>query len=190
MPFQTPRLITPRSLILSGMIAFAVTVRLLIHFMPGVLPYNFTPVMAIAVFGGALFRDRKLALMVPLVAMFVSDLVIGLYALAPVIYGCMALGVLLGSSWLRHRRGGLRVLATAAAGATGFYLITNFAVWLTSGMYAFSASGLAACYVAGLPFYQYGSLPGTLLWSGVLFGGFALLSKRFDALSSPLHPAL
>jgi hypothetical protein len=176
-------------LVLTGMIAFAVAVRLLIHFMPGVVPYNFTPVMAIALFGGALFRDRKWALLVPLLAMVVSDMVIGFYALAPVIYGCMALGVVLGSMMLRRKRSGLRVLATAAAGATGFYLITNFAVWLASGMYAPNLSGLAACYLAGVPFYQYGSLPGTLFWSGALFGGFALLSRRFAVLSSAPQPA-
>ncbi len=178
------RLITPRSLTLSGLIAFAVAIRLLIHFVPGVLPYNFSPVMAIAIFGGALFADRKAAFFVPLTAMFVSDLVIGLHALVPVVYGCMALGVLLGSGLLRRRRGVLRVVLAAAAGATGFYLITNFFVWLTSGMYAISSAGLAACYLAGLPFYQYGSLPGTLLWSGLLFGLYALLSRRYPILAS------
>jgi hypothetical protein len=49
-------------------------------------------------------------------------------------------------------------------------------------MYPHSAAGLAACYVAGLPFYTFGSLPGTLLWSGVLFGGFAVLTQRYPAL--------
>lgn len=183
------RLITPRSLVLSGLIAVAVAVRLLTHFLPGALPFNFSPVMAIALFGGALFSDRRLALMVPLTAMFASDLVIGLHALIPVVYGCLALGVLLGSGLLRRRRSALRVAAAAAGGATGFYLITNFFVWLTSGMYAMNVAGLAACYAAGLPFYQYGSLPGTLLWSGILFGAFALLGRRYRALAPELTPA-
>jgi hypothetical protein len=186
---ESPRLITPRTLVLAGMIVFAVVIRLLVHFMPGALPYNFSPVMAIAIFGGALFADRKLALLVPLLAMFASDLVIGLYAMMPVIYGCMALGVLLGSGLLRKRRSVVRVVAAAVGGATGFFLITNFFVWLSSGMYALSAAGLAACYAAGLPFYQYGSLPGTLLWSGVLFGGFALLSHRYKGLTATRQPA-
>lgn len=182
-------LITPRVLVLSGLIAVAVAVRLLTHFLPGSLPFNFSPVMAIAIFGGALFSDRRMALTVPLAAMFVSDLAIGLHALIPVVYGCMAMGVLLGSGLLRQRRTALRVVVAAVGGATGFYLITNFFVWLTSGMYALSASGLAACYVAGLPFYQYGSLPGTLLWSGLLFGAFALLSRRYRALAIEPLPA-
>ncbi len=183
------RLITPRSLVLTGLVAVAVAVRLLTHFLPGSLPFNFSPVMAIAIFGGALFSDRRMALLVPLTAMFASDLVIGLHALIPVVYGCMALGVLLGSGLLRRRRSPLRVFVAAAGGATGFYLITNFFVWLTSGMYAMSGAGLAACYAAGLPFYQYGSLPGTLLWSGILFGAFALLGRRFRILAPETQPA-
>ncbi len=186
---EASRLITPRSMVLSGLIALAVAVRLLTHFLPGALPFNFSPVMAIAIFGGALFSDRRAALLVPLTAMFVSDLVIGLHALVPVVYGCMALGVLLGSGLLRRRRNPLRVIVAALGGASGFFVITNFFVWLTSGMYALNAAGLAACYAAGLPFYQYGSLPGTLLWSGVLFGAFALLGRRYRALAPEPLPA-
>lgn len=173
---------TPRSLVLIALIAGAVGMRLLMHFVPGVLPWNFTPILAIALFGGACFSDRRLAVAVPLVAMFLADLVIGLHAMMPVIYLCLVATVLLGTGWLRRRHGALRVLAAAMGSATGFYLVTNFVVWLTSGMYPLTGSGLAACYAAGLPFYAYGSLPGTVLWSGVLFGAFALLAWRFPRL--------
>jgi hypothetical protein len=180
--FDRSRIFTPRLLVLAALIGFAVLVRLLVHFNPGALPYNFTPVAAIALFGGAFFRHRLLAFAVPLGAMFLSDLAIGFSSASPMVYLCFAAMVLVGMGVLRGRHGALRVTLTAAGSATGFYLVTNFFVWLTSGMYALTASGLAACYVAGLPFYTYGSLPGTLLWSAVLFGGFALLSQRFSAL--------
>lgn len=182
MPTFTPRTFSPRLLVLSGLIAFAVVVRLLVHFHPGMLPYNFTPIAAIALFGGAYFRNRWLAFAVPLGAMFLSDLAIGLNTLDPVVYLCFAAMVLVGMGALRGRTGALRVAVTAIGSATGFYLVTNFFVWLGSGMYAMTASGLAACFVAGLPFYTWGSLPGTLFWSGVLFGGFALLSRRYATL--------
>ncbi|MDN5923739.1 MAG: hypothetical protein L0H70_01925 [Xanthomonadales bacterium] len=175
-------LISPRTLVITGMIAVAVAVRLFVHFVPGVFPYNFTPVAAMALFGGAYFSNRKLALLVPLLAMFVADMVIGLQTLSPVVYLCFAAMVLVGMLVLRGRTSALRVGLTAVGSATGFYLVTNFSVWLGSGMYAMSASGLLACYIAGLPFYQYGSLPGTLVWSTLLFGGFALLTRRFSAL--------
>ncbi len=177
-----PQTFTPRLLVLTGLIALAVVVRLLVHFDAGALPYNFTPVAAMALFGGAFFRNRALAFLVPLGAMFLSDLAIGVATLSPLVYACFAAMVLVGMGVLRGRSGALRVTVTAAGSATGFYLVTNFFVWLTSGMYALTGTGLVACYVAGLPFYTYGSLPGTLLWSGVLFGGFALLSRRYAAL--------
>lgn len=188
-PSATPRTISPRLLVLTGLIAFVVLFRLLVHFNPGALPYNFTPVAAMALFGGAFFGNRALAFLVPLGAMFISDMVIGVATLSPVVYLCFALMVLVGMGVLRGRTGALRVTLTAVGGATGFYLVTNFFVWLTSGMYMMSASGLVACYVAALPFYTWGSLPGTLLWSGVLFGGFALLSRRFPTLRVMPQPA-
>ncbi|HEX7339664.1 MAG TPA: DUF6580 family putative transport protein [Rhodanobacteraceae bacterium] len=178
----TTHTLSPRLLVLTGLIAFAVLFRLVVAFHPGALPYNFTPIAAIALFGGAYFRNRVLAFVVPLGAMFLSDMVIGASTISPLVYLCFAAMVLVGMGVLRGRTGALRVVLTAAGSATGFYLVTNFAVWLGSGMYAMTASGLAACYIAGLPFYTFGSLPGTLLWSGVLFGGFALLSRRYSVL--------
>ncbi len=188
-PSSASQTFTPRLLVLTGLIAFAVAFRLLVHFQPGMLPYNFTPVAAIALFGGAYFRNRLLAFVVPLGAMFLSDAVIGLDTLSPLVYLCFAVMVLVGMGVLRSRHGALRTTLTAAGSATGFYLVTNFFVWLGSGMYAMTASGLAACYLAGLPFYTYGSLPGTLFWSGVLFGGFALLARRFTVLRAEPLPA-
>ncbi|HET6633137.1 MAG TPA: DUF6580 family putative transport protein [Rhodanobacteraceae bacterium] len=172
----------PRNLVLVAMIALAVGVRLVIHFMPGLLPYNFTPVEAIALFGGAFFADRRLALLVPLGAMFLSDLVIGLHPLIPLIYACIALTVWAGGA-LRQRASAVRVAVAAVASTTGFFLVTNFAVWLTSGMYPLTGSGLGACFAAGIPFYQW-QLLGSLGWSAALFGGFALLSQRYGALKA------
>ncbi|MGA7296949.1 MAG: DUF6580 family putative transport protein [Rhodanobacteraceae bacterium] len=180
---------TPRSMVLVAIIAGAVGVRLFMHFFPGVLPWNFSPVLAVALFGGACFSDRRVAMVVPLAIMFMADLVIGLHSMMPLIYLCLAATVLLGSGVLRGRLGVLRVALAAVGSATGFYLVTNFAVWLSSGMYPLTGAGLMASYAAGLPFYEYGSLPGTLLWSTVLFGGFALLTHRFPALDARLQAA-
>src|SRR4051812_10471060 len=102
-------LVSPRSAALIAMIAVSVAVRLVIHFSHGAFPYNFTPVEAIALFGGAYFADRRLALLVPLAAMFLADLVIGLHNLIPVIYGCIALTALVGG----NLRGRVRALPVA-----------------------------------------------------------------------------
>lgn len=176
------RLFTPRGLTLSVLIALAVAARLVIHFLPGVIPYNFTPVEALGLFGGAWFADRRSAFIVPLAAMAVSDLVIGLYPMLPLVYACIAGSVLLGFG-LRRRRGVLAIAMAALASSTGFFLVTNFGVWATTDMYAHNFAGLQACYVAGLPFYP-ATVAGALAWSAILFGGYALLTRRWPALGA------
>lgn len=90
-----------RFLVLVGMILGAAASRLIPH------PFNFTPIGAMALFGGACFADRRAAFLVPLAAMFLSDLAIGLlsgslslglHPLIPVVYGSFALIVCLGFS--------------------------------------------------------------------------------------------
>ena len=183
-PARSPQstLVSPGTLVLLGMIAFTVVYRLLVHYAAGALPFNFTPVEAMALFGGAYFADRRLAVAVPLVALFVGDCFIGFYGwMMPAVYGCVALTALAGFA-LRGRVRFWNTAIAAVGSATGFYLVTNFFVWLGGTMYPHTAAGLGACYVAGWPFYQYGTLPGTLFWSALLFGGFALLGRRWTAL--------
>ncbi len=171
---------SPRFFVLVGMIFFAVAMRLVIAFAPGAMPYNFTPVESIALFGGAYFADRRLAFIVPLAAMFLSDLIIGLHSMIPVVYTCIALTVALGFA-LRTRVNASRVLLFSLSSAIAFFVVTNFFVWLTSGMYSLSTYGLAACFVAAIPFFKW-TLAGTLVWSAILFGGFELLGRRYSAL--------
>lgn len=173
---------TPRLLVLAGMILIAVGERLVVHFVPGLIPYNFTPVEAIALFGGAFFSDRRLAVLVPLAAMLLADLVIGLHVLIPVVYGCIALTAL-AAGGLRNRASVPRVAGYGVASATLFFIVTNFAVWGTSGMYPLTGTGLAACFVAGIPFYP-GTLAGTLVWSALLFGGFEFMRRRWPMLDA------
>jgi hypothetical protein len=187
--------VSPRSLVLAAMIAFAVAERLVIFFLPGVLPYNFTPVEAIALFGGAYFLDRRLAFLVPLAAMLVSDILIALalprdqlyfwYEAVPFTYACIALTVLGGLN-LRNRVTATSVAGYSFASAVLFFLVSNFGVWLFASHDGSACStGLIPCYVAGLPFFK-GTLLGTLFWSAVLFGGFELMRRRWPTLQ-PAH---
>src|SRR5437867_1888705 len=88
---------TPRVTVLTAMICAAAATRLLPH------PWNFTPITAMALFGGARFADKRLAFLVPLAAMFLSDLMLGLHRHLPVVYGSFALIACLGFL-LRGRR--------------------------------------------------------------------------------------
>lgn len=188
--------ISPRSVVLIAMIAFAVAERLVIHFLPGALPYNFTPVEAIALFGGAYFTDRRLGVIVPLIAMIVADVVIATTLPAawirdwlgtvPAVYLCIALTAV-GGFALRNKVNAANVAIGAFASAVLFFVVTNFATWLAAraGAGAACTDSLAACYVAGIPFFK-GTLYGTLFWSAVLFGGFELLRRRWPSLQ-PAH---
>jgi hypothetical protein len=184
LPSRAPQstIFTPGTLVLCGMIAFTVVYRLGVHAAAGAMPWNFTPVEAMALFGGAYFANRKLAIAVPLIALFLADCFIGFYGwMMLAVYGCVALTAFAGFA-LRGRVGFWNTALAAVGSATGFYLVTNFFVWLGGTMYPHTASGLVASYVAGWPFYQYGTLPGTLMWSALLFGGFALLGRRWSVL--------
>jgi hypothetical protein len=184
--FSTTRsLFAPGPLALAGLIVLAALTRLLPH------PPNFSPVEAIALFGGAYFAARGWALVVPLVAMFLSDLALGLvnggiyfdyFASAGflLVYACIALSTVLGFG-LRGRVNGARVLGYSLVGSVLFFLVTNFGAWLGSPAYPQNAAGLTAAYVAGVPFFQWTVL-GTLFYSALLFGGFALLRRQVPAL--------
>ncbi len=172
-------------LVLAALIFAAALTRVLPH------PPNFSPIEAVALFGGAYFAKRSWALIVPLVAMFASDLVLGLvnggiywsyFASAGylTVYACIALSTVLGFG-LRGKVAGGRVLGYALAGSLLFFVVTNFATWLGSSMYPQNAAGLLAAYVAGIPFFQWTVL-GTLFYAGLLFGGFELLRRANPAL--------
>jgi len=84
--------------------------------------------------------------------------------------------VLLGG-WLAHKTTALRVGAASLAGSVSFFLISNFAVWAVWNMYPKTASGLAACYVAGLPFFR-NAVVSDLFFAALFFGIGYLVSQR------------
>jgi len=163
-----------RLLALLSAIVAAAALRLVPH------PPNFAPIGAMALFSGAYLGRRVLAFAAPLGALLLSDLVLGFYPGMLVQYASVALVVMLG--WIALSRvTPLRVGAAAVASSILFFALTNLGVWLLSGMYKQTLAGLAACYVAAIPFFQ-NTLAGDLFFSGLLFGGFALLERAVPAL--------
>lgn len=153
----------------SIMIFVAAMSRLLPH------PGNFTPVMAIAIFAGASILSKKESLLIPFLAMLVSDAIIGFHSLMPVVYGCMALLTVLG--WkLQNDRTLSKTLGYGLVGTVFFFVITNFAVWATSAMYTKDMAGLTECYVLAIPFFQ-NSVISTLLYGFILFGSTKLFER-------------
>lgn len=161
-------------------IAGAAALRLVPH------PPNFSPIDAMALFSGAYLGRRLLAFVAPLAALLLSDLVLGFYAGMWVQYFTVALVVLIGWGVL-DRISLVRVAGAAVASSALFFLVTNFGTWALSGMYPLTVSGLAACYFAAIPFFQ-NTVAGDLFFSGLLFGGFALLERALPILQSSREP--
>lgn len=155
----------------------AAAMRLLPH------PPNFSPIAAMALFSGAFLPRQWLAFVAPLAALFLSDLVLGFYPEIVLVYLSVAATVLVG--WvIARRKTVLRVGIAAVAGSAIFYIVTNFGVWLLSGMYPRTVEGLIACYAAAIPFFQ-NTLAGDLVFTALLFGGFVLAERLLPQLRQP-----
>lgn len=135
-------------------------------------PPNFSPIDAMALFSGAYLGRRALAVIAPLAALLLSDLLLGVYAGMLFQYAAVGLVAILGMLAL-SRATPLRIAAAAVAGSVLFFAISNFGVWLVTGMYPHNLAGLQACYLAAIPFFQ-NTLAGDLFYAAILFGGFAL----------------
>ena len=146
-------------------------------------PWNFTPVGAMALFSGALIRDRRLAFLFPMLALFLGDIFVGFHKLMPLVYASFLLSVLIGR-WLQNRSTPARITLATLLGAIQFFLVTNFAVWQFLGTYPHTASGLLSCYVAGVPLF-WNTLAGDAFYVLIFFGGFAFAERMFPALREP-----
>ena len=106
-------------------IAIAVIFRIIPH------PANVVPIAAMALFGGA-YLDKKYALVVPLSALFISDLIIGFHASMLMVYisfvitGCIGL-------WLAKHKNMTNIVAASLASSLLFYILTNFNYWYATG---------------------------------------------------------
>lgn len=163
-----------RFVVLVAMILAAAASRLIPH------PPNVASITAVALFGGAYLSDKRLALIVPLAALLLSDLILGLYRHMEIVYGSFLLVVCLGF-WLQRKRSAMRIAGAALASSIIFFIVTNFGVWAFESLYPKTSAGLVACYVAAVPFFQ-NTLVGDALYTVVLFGGFALAEKLFPVL--------
>jgi hypothetical protein len=163
-------------------IAF-VTVAVLSRLLPH--PLNFTPLTAIALFGGVYF-SRRFALIVPLIALLISDAVIGFYGAMLWVYGGFIVAGFIGM-WLRNHKTPLFVAGGTLASSTIFFLLTNFGVWATGTMYVHNWAGLSECFVAAIPFFR-NSLAGDAIFVAAMFGLYelsvALLRRQLQRVTA------
>lgn len=157
-----------------------ITVALLIliaaatRFLPH--PANFTAIGAMALFGTARLQDKRLAFVLPIAAMLISDLFIP-FGYNPSVYLSFVLIAALGLS-LRNTNKMLPIAGASLASSLIFYIITNFAVWMGDNgvMYSKNIEGLWMSYTAAIPFFWNG-LAGDLFFTAVLFGSYSFVTK-------------
>jgi hypothetical protein len=171
--------IHPRGALFAGVVLGAAVLRIVPH------PMNFTPIGALALFGGAYFSTKRTAIALPLLSLVVGDAFTGFHRLVPYVYASFLVSVAIGF-WLRREKSVSRVGVATVAGAIQFFLITNFALWVSSiGNYPKNVDGLAECYIAGLPLF-WNTLAGDAFYVALLFGGMALAERRIPSLREPL----
>jgi len=154
---------------------------LLTRFMPH--EPNFTPVLALALFG-SVYLKRSQALLLPLALMMVSDLFLGLHPVIGFTWGSIFLISCMGL-WIRQSQSMTRMVIGSVASAVLFFVVTNFGCWIA--YYPHSWEGFASCYTLAVPFFR-GTLLSTLLYAVIFFGGYELLASQIK--KTRLAPAL
>lgn len=134
---------------------------------------NFTPVLAVALFG-AVYLKRSQALLLPLALMMVTDIFLGLHPVIAFTWGSVLLISCIGL-WVRSRMSVTNVLMGSLASALLFFAVTNFGVWLA--YYPQTWEGFVSCYILAIPFFRT-TLASTLLYSVVFFGGYEVLAAQ------------
>lgn len=152
---------------------------------------NFTPIAAMALFGGTYLGKKYLAFVVPFAAMFLSDLLLGFHSYMGAVYLAFGLTVMIGFMLRRKVTSGNVIMASIVSSLV-FYMVTNFAAWLASPIYPQTFTGLMESYIAGLAFFNNGSygisfflneLIGGLFYNGVFFGVYYFARQRVPALA-------
>lgn len=153
-----------------------ITLGIAARFLPH--PANFAPIGAVAIFSG-IYLPKRWAVILPLAAMFFSDLFIGFYAwpIMLAVYGGFAIMSLIGLL-VRKNKKLSTILGGTILGSVIFYLLTNFAVWAFGSLYPHTAGGLMQSYYLATPFFR-NSLLGDLFYTGVLVGAYEAILTLF-----------
>lgn len=176
------------SLVLSAglLIVAAAFTRLFPHYP------NFTAIGAMAVFGGSVIKDKKLAFLLPLGALLLSDVCLQLFTSTKGFYGTSqffvyaAFILITALATLMQKRSVAGIALAAVWSGAIFFIISNLGVWISSDFYPKTFAGLASCYWAAIPFYKnelfgnfiLNSIMGNIFYSAILFGAYAIMEKK------------
>jgi hypothetical protein len=160
-------------------------------------PPNFTPMIAMALFGAANLPRRSLALLLPVAAMLLGDAALELTTRLGLLSGWLALGygfhtgmisiyaifilISVVGLTLRNRSSVTSIASVTLLSSFLFFVLANFAVWAAGGMYPRTSEGLWQCYTAALPFFKW-TISGSIFYAFVLFGTSAAAARIAPAL--------
>jgi hypothetical protein len=153
---------------------------------------NFTAVGAIAIFGGSVIKDKKLAFLMPLGALLLSDVCLQLFTDTKGFYGTTqffvyaAFIIITALSTFMQKRSVANIALAAVWSGAIFFVLSNLGVWASSNFYPKSFAGLSACYAAAIPFYKneffgnfiLNSIMGNVFYSALLFGAYAVMERK------------
>ena len=175
--------------LITGLISAAVIFRILSNTF---FFFNFTPVIAIALFSGAKFQDKKWSVIIPVVSLFISDVILSYLNNFDIFhntilftYGSILLVILLGRLLNSERLNISKTVSFTLLSSLLFFVITNIGVWLFSNMYTLDLTGLTKCFVLAIPFLQK-SIAGDLFFATVLFGVYELVSNKLTSGSKDM----
>lgn len=180
--------------IAGGLILLAAVSRLIPH------PPNFAPIASLAIFGGTVINNKKYALILPLGALLLSDILFelftstkGFYDISQTfVYGAFILITFLATKIKTVSTKNI-LFACLWSGAI-FFILSNFGVWLTGVFYPKTLAGLMQCYTAAIPFYKnefFGNMllntfMSNIFYTAVLFGAYAIIKKTVVSTNAQL----
>ena len=145
-------------LFISGVLALG---RIIPH------PPNFTPILATAIFTPYIIKDKWIAMSIPLLAMFIADLVIGFHPYMLWVYVAIGLSTLISNWSMKFNKKYIQLGVMAIISSVLFFIITNFAVWVMWDNYPKTIDGLVMCYTMAIPFFQ-NTLLSTMLYTTLI----------------------
>ena len=164
--------------LITGLILAAVIFRIIPH------PFNITPLIAVALFAGAKFQDKKWAIIIPVVSLFISDAILSyinhyelLHSTILFTYGSILLIILVGRLLNSEKLNIGKTIELSLVSSLIFFVISNLGVWLFGNLYTLNMEGLIKCYVMAIPFNKF-SWAGDLFFVFVLFGIYELVSNK------------
>lgn len=149
--------------LLAVFVILATFLRLIPH------PLNFTPITSLALFSGVMFNRKWLGLIIPLIAMFLSDIILGFSMISFWVYASFGLITLFG--WFIKKMNIHSILLSSII----FFIVSNFGVWVLG--YPHTIEGILLCYIMAIPFFGY-SIIGDLFWGFVIKFSYKFVENK------------